>query len=353
MLKLLKIFCWVSLMALSLTSGVYAVFNSQITSPGMGISAGTLYLGLDESHRGILEGSLELSKMVPGEEPREFRLSVKNVGDLKGYINGISATIKDSDHKFIANAIHVNCTGPNGESLYSGSLLSLDGNAVPTDGEVEISPEESKDLTFSFQIDHRTGGWCKGKNIELSLTVYAGQKSGQKLETNVIIAGRSLRETLGRAVPGSVVLVPAGEYESLTVNSPHITVKAKDVAMDTVLGGIHLAGEAENVTIQGFIVNGKGRGKVLKVSGACNNASICDNIFQNHKARDIKNINNHIELGRSRGLSILRNDFSPLTCGLFPDYFERQFRPADISTHRSQNIRYNLGLDLDPSVEAL
>ncbi|MFZ5646940.1 MAG: SipW-dependent-type signal peptide-containing protein [Bacillota bacterium] len=345
MIRSLKLLLLVSIMAFFVTHGSFGYFTAQATSPRNSITAGTLYLGKDETNKGILDGSLKLEKMIPGESPREFRLTIKNVGNLNAYINGLSASIKESDSKFMANAIRVTCAGPGGEKLYSGSLLSLDGNAVPTENEVVIEPGDTKILTFTFQLDHRAGNWYKGKNIETSLIVHAGQSPGLKPDSNVVVTAVDLQGAVHQVKPGGVILVPAGEYGKLEVNRSDVTIKSKDVVYDTLLAGISFTGQAQNVAVQGFTIDGRDNlYNPLSIADSSTGITITDNIFLNDK-RDGKSVPKFIIVGKSTGISIQRNDFSAMAGG--------KWKPRVISADGSQTIRYNLGLDLDPSVEAL
>ncbi|MBC7325316.1 MAG: hypothetical protein H5T99_08380, partial [Moorella sp. (in: Bacteria)] len=272
------------------------------------ITAGTLYLGKDENSRGVLDGCLKLDGMIPGETPREFKLTVKNIGNLKAYLNGLSASVKESDSKFMANAIRATCVGPGGEKFYSGSLLALDNNAVPTESEIALEPGEEKVLVFTFQLDRRAGNWYKGKSIEVSLTVYAGQNPGQGLKTNVLVAGKNLQAAVDQAAPGTVILVPAGEYGKLQIKNSDIAIKAKDVVYDTVLAGVVFGGQVHEVSLQGFTVDGAGREELLVIPGSARNISLKDNIFQN--AGSGANLAGCVQPGRSAGLVVQRNDFS-------------------------------------------
>lgn len=353
--RLLKMVGLLALLAFCLSSGAYGFFTSQATSQNNGLTAGTLYLGKDEKNRGMLDGSLKLSKMLPGAKEETFQLKVKNVGDITAYLNGLSASVKESDFKFMANAVKVTCTGPAGEKLYSGSLLSLDGNAVPTEGEITIEPGHDKTLTFTFQLDQRAGNWYKGKNIEASLTVFAGQNPGQKLETNVVLAGKNVQAAVDQAKPKSVILVPAGEYGKLQVKNSDVTVKAKDVVYDTVLAGVMLADPVQKVSVQGFTVDGRGtQDSIAVISDATKNINIKDNIFQNAR-KEGADFSKDIKVGKPQGLSMQRNDFSALVdnSGQGAQTKNGKFKQLSISSDSMQSIRYNLGLDLDPSVETL
>ena len=354
MSRLLKALVLLSLLAFCLSNGVFAYFSAQAMSTNNSLTAGTLYLGKDEDNKGILEGSMKLSKMFPGETPKEFKLTIKNVGDMKAYLNGLSSSVIDSDFKFMANAIRVTCSGPQGERLFTGSMLSLDNNAVPIESEVVIEPGEAKDLNLTFQLDHRAGNWYKGKNIEVLLTVYAGQESGQKLETNVVLADHNIQETIDMAEPKSVVLVSAGEYGKLHIKSSDIMIKAKDVVYDTVLSGIAITGQAQKVCVQGFTVDGKGRDNLVVIPDGAKYVTMQDNIFLNNR-RNGKGISKDLKFGRSVGLNIQRNDFSALFDNPVQDGQSKNGNgmQVNISTDSSQLIRYNLGLDLDPSAEAL
>jgi hypothetical protein len=400
-MRLLKGIGLLALLAFCLSSGVFGFFTSQATSQNNGMTAGTLYLGKDEKNRGMLEGSLKLSKMLPGDAPKEFKLTVKNVGDLKAYLNGLSASVKENDFKFMANAIKVTCTGPAGEKLYSGSLLSLDNNAAPTESEIALDPGEAKTLTFNFQLDQRAGNWYKGKNIEAAFTVFAGQNPGQKLETTVVIAGKNAQAAIDQAKPKSVILLPAGEYGRLQIRNTDITIKAKDVVYDTVVEGIFLDSQVQKVGIQGLTIDGKGlQDNLLTIPGSAQKVNITDNIFQNAR-KEGPDFSKDVKSGRSAGLTMQRNDFSalfenpdklnalkPLPGQSAPVEQPRDGKPAPVpaepqngktsqgnaepanvqpqntapsgaqaqvqaASNSSQSIRYNLGLDLDPLNEAL
>ncbi|MFZ5650530.1 MAG: hypothetical protein ACOY4I_06720 [Bacillota bacterium] len=345
MIRSLKLLFLLSIMAFFVTHGSFGYFTAQATSPRNSITAGTLYLGKDETNKGILDGSLKLDKMIPGEAPREFSLTIKNVGNLKAYINGLSASIKESDSKFMANAIRVTCAGPGGEKLYRGSLLSLDGNAVPTENEIIINPGETKTFTYTFQLDERAGNWYKGKNIETSLIVHAGQGPGLKPDSDVAVANGDVQKAVTQAKTGSVILLPAGEYGNLEINRSDVTIKSKDVVYDTLLTGISFTGQAQNVTVQGLTIDGReNMYNPLSIADSSTGITITDNIFLNSK-KDGKSMPKFIIVGKSTGINIQRNDFSAMADG--------KSKPRVISADGSQAIRYNLGLDLDPSVEAL
>jgi predicted ribosomally synthesized peptide with SipW-like signal peptide len=345
MTRLLKIVGLLSLLALCLSSGAFGYFSDQATSSSNTITAGTLYLGKDENSRGILDGTLKLEKMVPGEPPQEFRLAVKNIGNIKAYINALSAAVKESDAKFLANAVKVTCTGPGGEILYRGSLLSLDGNPVPTEAEICIRPQETITLTYAFQLDQRAGNWYKGKSVELSLTVLAGQNPGQKIAKEATVAGKNLQETIAQAEPGSVILIPAGEYGKLQVNRSDVTIKARDVVYDVVLAGLAFAPGVKNVKIQGFTVDVKaGEHNPLVIPDSSGGIGVTDNIFLSDK-KEGPEAPKSIIVGNSSGTVIQRNDFSSLAA--------EKFRLQCVAAGKPEGVRYNLGLDLDPAVEAL
>lgn len=415
MTRLLKIIGLLALLAFCLSSGVFGLFSNQATSQNNGMTAGTLYLGKDENSKGILEGSLKLSKMLPGDPPKDFKLTVKNIGQIKAYLNGLSASVKEADCKFMANAIKLDCTGPAGEKLYTGSLLSLDNNAVPTETEIAMEPGESKTLTFTFQLDQRAGNWYKGKNIEAALTVFAGQIQGQKLETTVVIAGKNAQNAVNQATPKSVILLPAGEYGKLQIKNSDITIKSKDVVFDTVVEGVVLAEQVQRVTIQGLTIDGKGtQDNIVVIPDSAKNVNIEDNIFQNAR-KEGADFSKDIKIGRSAGLVLMRNDFSALlenpdklnvfkvqaqsnapvtpqpqsavtvsgqSQNLTPHGTQPQSavplnaqpqnavsagtqsqnaaptvtqaqNPLALPSDSSQSVRYNLGLDLNPSVDAL
>lgn len=402
MTRLLKGIGLLALLAFCLSSGAFGFFTSQATSQNNGMSAGTLYLGKDEKSRGMLEGSLKLSKMLPGDPPKEFKLTVKNVGDIKAYLNGLSASVKENDFKFMANAIKVTCTGPAGEKLYNGSLLSLDNNAVPTENEIAMEPGESKTLTFNFQLDQRAGNWYKGKNIEAALTVFAGQNPGQKLETAAVIAGKNAQAAIDQAKPKGVILLPAGEYGKVKISNSDITIKSKDVIFDTVLEGFVLADQVQKVSIQGLTIDGKGaQDNLVTIPGSASKVYITDNIFQNAR-KEGPDFSKDVILGRSVGLNMQRNDFSalfenpdklnalkPLPEKSAPVEQPKDGKPVPVpaepqngknnqgnvapenvqpqntapsgtqaqvqaaASNSSQSIRYNLGLDLDPLNDAL
>lgn len=345
MIRLVKIVALFSMLGFFVASQTFGYFSAQATSPNNSITAGTLYLGKDERNRGILEGSLKLEKMIPGGTPKEFSFPVKNIGNLKAHLNALSVSVKDCDSKYLANAIRVNCYGPRGEKLYSGSLLSLDGNAVPAEGEIVLEPGETKTLAFTFQLDHRAGNWYKGKGIEISVIVHAGQNSGQKLDTDVVVAGKDLQEAINQARPRSVVLVPSGQYGKLHINRSDIAIKAKDVVFDTVLSGFALTGQCHNIMLQGLTVDGKDNNyNPIAIPDSSSNIIITDNIFLNDK-RDCQSVPKFIIAGKTTGNFIQRNDFSSMVDG--------KIKPMIIFTDKNSEIRYNLGIDLDPSVEAL
>lgn len=317
MIRLIKAIGLLSLLAFCLSSGAFGYFSSQAISPDNNITTGMLYIGKDKSNKGVLDGALDLSKMLPGETPVEFKLTVRNVGDVEAYLNGLSASVKETDDKFMANAVRVTCAGPGGERLYSGSLLSLDGGAAPTDCEIPLEPDEEVVLTYTFQLDARAGNAYKGRKIEASLTVHVGQFQGQKLETKVVAAGPDIQSAVDIAPPGSVILVPAGNYGRLQIDRSDITVKAGDVVFDTILSGVAFTGQAREAVIQGFTLGGEDDpGTVLSVSDTAKNLTISDNIIQGDTVPgDLKT--------SYAGLNVVRNDFVPAEAGQ-----EQESRPG-------------------------
>lgn len=310
MIRLIKAIGMLSLLAFCLSSGAFGYFSSRAVSPENSMTAGMLYIGKDKSNKGVLDGALNLSKMLPGETPVEFNLTVRNVGDVKAYLNGLSASIKETGDKFMANAVRVTCAGPGGEKLYSGSLLSLDGSPVPTNCEIPMEPDEEVVLTFTFQLDARAGNAYKGRKIEASLTVLAGQVQGQKLETDVVAAGPDIQSAVDTAAPGSVVLVPAGNYGRLQIDRSDVTVKAGDVVFDTILSGVAFTGQAREAVIQGFTLGGRdNQGAVLSVPDTAKNLTVTDNIIQGNT------VPGDLMISRRAGLDLVRNDFSAAETG--------------------------------------
>lgn len=304
MIRLIKAIGLLSLLAFCLSSGAFGYFSSRAVSPENNITTGMLYIGRDSSNKGVLDGALNLSKMLPGEPPMEFKLTVRNVGDVKAYLNGLSASIKENDDKFMANAVRVTCTGSGGEKLYSGSLLSLDGSAVPTSCEITMEPDEEVALTFTFQLDARAGNAYKGRKIGASLTVFAGQVQGQKLETKVVAAGSDIQNAVDTAAPGSVILVSAGSYGRVQIDRSDVMVKAGDVVFDTVLSGVAFTGQAREAMLQGFTLGGRdNQGTVLSVSDTAKNLTVSDNVIQG------ETMPGDLIIGSRAGLDLVRNDF--------------------------------------------
>ncbi|MEW6275829.1 MAG: hypothetical protein AB1556_12085 [Bacillota bacterium] len=364
--KVLKLVSLLALLAYALSAGAYALFSYQAETAGSSLVSGTLYIGKDENNKGVLDGLISLKKLVPGAPEEKITLPVKNIGTLTACLNGLAANIQDTQSKFLANALWVTCSGPGGERLYRGSLLSLDGNAVPTEKEVVLQPGETGWLTFAFRLDPRAGNWYKGKKIDFSIVVYAGQNPGQALQTNVKIAGagKDVRALLEEAKPRDVILLPAGEYGRLRLETSGVVLKAKDVVFDTVISGLAIGkngapgGEQpRDVAVVGFTLDGEGGPEpVLTLPPAPQNIWITDNIFKNSPATVPALFSARI-FGRAANLEITRNDFTginndPGSTALVRDA-PVPFKPLKFSPGAGATVRYNLGIDLDPAVEAL
>ncbi|MGB9793089.1 MAG: hypothetical protein ACPLTR_11045 [Thermacetogeniaceae bacterium] len=322
-----------------LRAGSAAYFASKIDSQGNRISAGTLYIGGESGGRGMLDEAIALGDLVPGAEPYRIELKVKNLGTMTAYINGISAEIAESDEMFLANALRVECSSADGDLLYTGSLLALDGDVVPLQKRIALEPGKVEDLCISVQLDERAGNWYKGKRIEFSLAVYAGQRPDQPVGRMAVLPDAAgVQAALDAARPGDVVLVPPGRYGLLTVSVPGVTVKSQSVVFDTEVEGFLIdpkgagGSDQEAVVIQGFTVNDRGGdGGIAVRSGQ---VRIADNI--------IRSAGSAVVAAGSAKACVIRNDLTD-SSGL----------PASHGSGERFFAHYNLGVDLDPGEHAL
>lgn len=352
--KLLLLIGLILLTLFTLSAVTLAYYTGEAVSSGNTINAGTLYIGGESGGKGVLDSFINLEGLVPGEEPRNVTVKVKNLGTMTAYINGISASIRQSDEMFIANALRTVCSH-RGTALFSGSLLALDGNVVPLQREIPLEPGEIVELEFAIQLDERVSNWYKGKNVEFSLSVYAGQKPGQEVGNRVILADENdVQASLDSALPGDVVLIPAGVYGSLHLPVPGVTVKAGDVVFDTVTGGFTVGGTGNGkqqhgnggsgetvTTIQGFTINGSAFGVKLMSGHGCR---IADNIF---------NVSGQPVAVNGIGKTVItRNDFTGSGAEI-PQTGGKGNSTVLVPPGKGLNAWYNLGVDLDPEEHAL
>jgi len=351
--KILLLIGLISLTIFTLSAGTIAFFSDEAIISGSKISAGTLYIGGDNGSRGVLDSFISLEDLVPGEEPKQVKIKVKNLGTMTAYINGISARIRQSDEMFMANALRTVCSH-RGDTLFSGSLLALDGNVVPLMQEIPLEPEEVIELEFDFQLDERVSNWYKGKKVEFLLSVYAGQKPGQEVGNRVIMAGENnVQDCLDGALPGDVVLIPAGVYGKLYLPAG-VAAKAGGVVFDTVAGGFTVGGQGNGkqqhgtegpgefeTVIQGFTINSEDFGVKLMPGHGC---QVTDNIF-NVSGRPV-------EVSGTVKAVITRNDFT----GSGAESLQKDGKsnsPVIIPPGTGLDAWYNLGVDLDPEEHAL
>ncbi|MBF7083256.1 hypothetical protein IT084_09745 [Desulfallas sp. Bu1-1] len=353
--KLILLTGLIALIIFTLSAGSLALFSGEAVSQGNTINAGTLFIGKDDGCKGVLGEFVSLNDMLPGAEPQKLKIKVKNLGTMTAYINGLSVNITESNGKFLANALRTKCVNSGGNVLYRGSLLALDGNVIPLEREIVLEPDQATELEFFIQLDERAGNWYKGKGVEFSITVYAGQKPGQAVGERVHLAeGGNVQAVLDGAEPGDVILIPAGSYGNLEIK-PGVAVKAKDVVFDTVVGGFTVraggsgkgpatGGQGGNLQgnatlIQGFAINGTG--VKVKPGREC---KILDNIFNA--------AGNPVIVNGSGKALLTRNDFTGCSSKTEPD--QGAGGPFTCSSSGGQvEARYNLGVDLDPKEHAL
>lgn len=333
--KLLMLVGLVTLICFTLSAGSLALFSSEAISSENNLTTGTLDIN------GLKDCEIKLDSLMPGETPKEVTLTVTNSGTVPGYLSGISASIEESDNKYVANAIKAFCYDVKGNVLFEGSLLALDGNVVPLNNEIKLEPEQTINLKCTFQLDERAGNWYEGINTNFSLTVFAGQNPGQQVGKTVRLAGADkVQSALDQAKPGDVVLIPSGTYnEQFRITAPGVTVKAKDVVFDTAVKGFVLnAGDTADDNainaIQGFTINNASGAGVHIVKGKeCN---ITDNIISAKGA---------VKLNRLCKEVVTRNDLSG----------SKDAAGKDVSSSKSVQIEgveagdifeYNLGADI-------
>jgi len=336
-------------MLFCVAAGTAALFSRTATSSGNKISSGTLYIGKENGEKGVLDTFITLKDMIPGAEPEKLEFKVKNLGTMTAYLNGISAEIRDCDEKFLANALRLVCSDGEGNVLYTGSLLALDGDVVPLRRKIAMEPDKTTQLNISVQLDERAGNWYKGKEIEFSLAVYAGQRPDQPMAGMVTVAeADNVQAVLNQAQPGDVILIPPGRYGRLSINVPGVKVKPQDVVFDTEVEGFSINGkpgekpshakgrnrhsDENTIGIQGFTVNDTdASGGIVVQSGRTN---IADNIVSSNEKAVI--VYGHA------GVNVKRNDLTG-SAGL----------PDPPGSGNGLSAHYNLGVDLDPDKFAL
>ncbi|HHW40035.1 MAG TPA: hypothetical protein GXX19_02600 [Syntrophomonadaceae bacterium] len=338
-------------MLFCVAAGTIALFSRTATSSGNKISSGTLYIGKENGEKGALDTFIALKDMIPGAEPEKLELRVKNLGTMPAYLSGISAEIEDGDEKFVANALRVVCTDGEGNVLYKGSLLALDGDVVPLRRKLAMEPDKTTRLNVSVQLDERAGNWYKGKEIEFSLAVHAGQRPDQPMAGMVTVAeADNVQAVLDQAQPGDVVLIPPGRYGRLAINVPGVAVKAQGVVFDTEVEGFLIDGRPGEVSsphgkkgkkhltddnqiwIQGLTINDldAGGGIVVRSGQTC----IADNIISSE--------GNAVFVDGHAEVNVTRNDLTG-SAGL----------PCPPGSGNGLSAHYNLGVDLDPEKYAL
>ncbi|MCL5272609.1 MAG: hypothetical protein AB1341_09430 [Bacillota bacterium] len=347
------------LILFSLSAGSLALFTSEAISSGNAITTGTMYIGNQAGERGILDKFITLENIIPGSKPHKIKLKIKNLGTMTTYIKGLSAVIKENDHKFIANAIQTHCHDAQGRELYKGSLLALDGNVMPMDRVVTLQPGKTTELEVSIQLDERAGNWYKEKKIELSFSVYAFQREDQKLDNRTLLATeKNVQQTLDQAELGDVVMIPAGDHGNLTLK-PGVIAKAKDVVFDTIVEEFHIKPFriADNTIkdhgnkvfndasgVQGFTIK-KGveiyLGKEFRIT---------DNIFISSK-RVIVNRGGHRVFATRNDLSYGLEDQQDTRLSKEKRNDKRNAR-SDKLMEGKVEAGYNLGDDLDPEKHA-
>lgn len=352
-LNILPSLAIVSLLIVAMAAGSFSFFSAEVRSDNNTFTAGTLYLGRDETSPGILDTLTpieEISKLLPGDS-LTCRVEVTNLGSADAYVNGISAGISETPGKFLANALRVR-TALKGTVLFEGSLLALDGEQpVPTTGEILLAPGETAELEVNIELVGATGNWYKGKKLgNVSLALWATQlsRSERQPDTKVRIAAGNLQAFLNAAHPGDLILIPPGDYPRLKLMVPGITVKALDVVYETAVAGFDIT--APGVTVQGFYVLNPDPGKagIVVHPGAAPNCRILDNIV-------VWDDNFAILLLPGPGTGgqpalVTRNDVrrSP---GSEPPALPGINTP--IQALAPAEVHDNLGDDLDPAAEAL
>lgn len=329
--KLLLILA-IGLVLLGLSAGSMAYFTSEATTKTNQISAGTMYIGSENDERGVLDQPVALEDLIPGK-PETVTVKVKNLGTMPTYLRGISAAIVEANEMFIANTLHTKCMYE-GNTLFEGSLLALDGNIVPFAQPVKLEPEEIVELELEIGLDIRVGNWYKGKSIDYTIIVHAFQEPDQEIGGCTLIADTSnYQEVIDTAQPGDVILLAAGDYGELKLNVP-ITLKAKDVVYDVAVDKIEIGEKlssetAENpIRIQGMTLNKDGTSYAVKIQTSKNLVISDDIIFAKGNA---------IIVSDEKAVLVTRNDLTGV---------------HNLS-NKSPEAFYNLGLDLDPAEHAL
>lgn len=246
----------------SIPAITFAYFSSVASSSGNDLSAGTMYIGGENGSRGVLDNMTSMGELFPGGEPQKIKFKIKNLGNMTTYIKGISVTIPETEDKLLANALKTQVSSMDGNLLFQGSLLALDGNIVPLERSLEIKVDETIELEITMQLDFRVGSWYKGKKIEMTVSTYAYQKPDQSVSRVSILTNQNdLQGMLENAKTGDVILLSGGIYGEIKLNVPGVILKAKDVIFDTVLGGVSVSigkNEVQNmepVKLQGFTIN--------------------------------------------------------------------------------------------------
>lgn len=354
--KILIFFGLTMLILFSLSAGSLALFTSEAISSSNTITTGTMYIGNEAGEKGILDRCITVEKMIPGAEPQKVTIKIKNLGSMTAYLKGISANITEGNEKFIANAIHACCLDKNGRELYKGSLLALDGNVVPFQHVVSLEAGETTELDLLLQLDERAGNWYKGKKLEMSFSVYAFQRADQITDPKTKLAmANSVQASLDEANAGDVVLIPAGDYETLLVK-PGVTVKALDVVFDSTVKGFHIeqkgpANKQNNgvkkesltnqaTSIQGFTIKEDG----VKVQGG-KSCEITDNIFISPEANIVNRSGSKV--------SVTRNDLVGFDEDGIGESNARQEKNFKKIYQGNITAQYNLGDDLNSEEHAL
>jgi predicted ribosomally synthesized peptide with SipW-like signal peptide len=323
----------VAMVLLGLSAGSMAYFTSEATTETNQISAGTMYIGSDNVERGVLEQPVDLADLVPGE-PETVTVKVKNLGTMPTYLKGISAAIVEANEMFIANALHTRCMYE-GNTLFAGSLLALDGNIVAFSQPIKLEPGETVELELEIGLDIRAGNWYKGKSLDYTITIHAFQEPDQEIGGCAIIADESnYQEIISQAQPGDVILLAKGNYDEFELKAAGLIVKAKDVVYDVAVERIMVTeetgtDEAERPTrIQGMTLNKDGTSYAVKIQTSKNLVISDDIIFAKGNA---------IIVSDEKAVLVTRNDLTGV---------------HNLS-NKSPEAFYNLGLDLDPAEHAL
>lgn len=335
----------IALVTVSATS--FSYFSATVNSPDNTFCAGTLYLGRDEDTPGVLDPltpSGDLSRLLPGES-LSYDVAVTNLGNCAAYVNGLSAGLENTPHHFLANALRIKAVLKN-TVLFEGALMALDGEQpVPAVGEILLAPSETATLKIDVALDPRTGNWYKGKRLgNISLALWATQlsRAEQPLETMVRIADGNVQDAINNGHPGEILLIPPGTYPRLQLPVTDMTVKALDVVYATTVAGFDV--QAPGTGIEGFYVTGGdgGKAKVWVAPGASARCRIADNVIVNSGDGSIHLLPAD---GAAPPVLITRNDLRPP--------FRAAGEKEPIQAGAPYEAHNNLGVDLDPAIEAL